>query len=279
MSTTATPADGLVTIDTDRPGIPFTRLVSVELRKMFDTLAGRWLMISTAILIALFMGGVVLVAALVDDFSITSSDLSQIMVIPVSLVLPVFAIIIVTSEWGQRSHLTLFTLEPHRGRIILAKLVAVLLLALATIVLAIIFGALGNVLANGVAGSEVVWNLEVGELLWTVGLQIAYFLMAFGLALVLLNTPGAIVLFYVFGLIAPFMIYSPLVFAFDWAREILPWIDFNLAATPLAYGRDLLGEPTSVDFIDWARFVVSIVLWVVLPCAVGYLRATRSEVK
>ena len=38
------------TIHIDRPGIPFTRLVKVELRKMFDTRAGRWLMISIAVL-------------------------------------------------------------------------------------------------------------------------------------------------------------------------------------------------------------------------------------
>ena len=47
MSTT------FATIDTTKPAVPFSRLFKVELRKMFDTRAGFWLMISTGILIAL----------------------------------------------------------------------------------------------------------------------------------------------------------------------------------------------------------------------------------
>ena len=38
------------TIDTARPGVPLGRLVKVELRKMFDTRSGFWLMMSIVIL-------------------------------------------------------------------------------------------------------------------------------------------------------------------------------------------------------------------------------------
>jgi hypothetical protein len=51
-----------VTIDTTRPDIPFARLVKVELRKMFDTRAGRWLMISIAVLSVLAAVAVILFA-------------------------------------------------------------------------------------------------------------------------------------------------------------------------------------------------------------------------
>ena len=47
-ATTASPLPA--SVSTDRPGIPFARLVRVELRKMFDTRAGRWLMISIVVL-------------------------------------------------------------------------------------------------------------------------------------------------------------------------------------------------------------------------------------
>ena len=53
---------------------------------------------------------------------------------PQSFLLPVLGILLVTSEWGQRTTLTTFALEPHRGRVIAAKVVAALLFGLAAIV-------------------------------------------------------------------------------------------------------------------------------------------------
>ena len=41
-----------------------------------------------------------------------------------TIILPMIAILSVTSEWSQRSGLTTFTLVPHRGRVILAKAIA-----------------------------------------------------------------------------------------------------------------------------------------------------------
>ena len=40
-----------------------------------------------------------------------------------SLLLPVMGILLVTSEWSQRTDMTTFALEPHRSRVIMAKLV------------------------------------------------------------------------------------------------------------------------------------------------------------
>ncbi len=40
-----------IAIDTNRPGVPMSRLVKVELRKMFDTRSGFWLMMSIAIVV------------------------------------------------------------------------------------------------------------------------------------------------------------------------------------------------------------------------------------
>ena len=56
------------TIDTARPGVPLSRIVKVELRKMFDTRSGFWLMASIAILAALATIGVIL---FVPDENIT----------------------------------------------------------------------------------------------------------------------------------------------------------------------------------------------------------------
>ena len=40
-----------------------------------------------------------------------------------TVILPIIAILSVTGEWSQRSGLTTFTLVPHRGRVIPAKVV------------------------------------------------------------------------------------------------------------------------------------------------------------
>ncbi len=273
--TTAPP----VVIDTDRPKIPFSRITGVEIRKMFDTRAGLWLMIITGILLALTMIGVLLVVGLVDNASITADGFSQALTFPLSLLLPVFAISTVTSEWGQRNHLTLFTLEPHRLRVFLAKLVAVITLALGTIVVAIVFGVIGNLLAGVITGDDVVWDVDVKMLIWTVGLQLAYFLMAFALATLLLNTPAAVAVFYAFGLIVPIMVYSPLLAFFQWARDLLPWLDFNLAASSLMLGQDAMGEPVDAGAFEVVRFVFALVLWIGVPGVLGFLRILKTEIK
>ena len=46
-------------------------------------------------------------------------------------------ILAVTSEWGQRTALVTFTLEPHRGRIVIAKLVATVVLGAVAVVVAL----------------------------------------------------------------------------------------------------------------------------------------------
>ena len=273
MSTT------FATIDTTKPAVPFSRLFKVELRKMFDTRAGFWLMISTGILIALTLLITLLVVGLDDNATISANAYSQIMSFPLSVLLPVFAIVTVTSEWGQRSHLSLFTLEPRRGRIIGAKLASVLTLAVATIGLAIVLGAIGNVLGGAVGGYDVQWNLSASDVVWAVGLQLAYFLMAFALSMLLLSSAGAIVVFYVFALVLPVVVYPPLYFNFSWAEDFIPWIDFNYAASPLINGEDFDGNPVSVGTIDYIRFIFALILWVVIPGIAGLRRVLKSEVK
>src|SRR5690606_37538154 len=98
------------------------RLVAVELRKSVDTRAGRWLLVVIGLL------GVAAVSLLLVSGERADVTLGSVLVIaqlPVALLLPVLGLLLVTSEFSQRSALTTFTLVPHRGRVIGAKLVAV----------------------------------------------------------------------------------------------------------------------------------------------------------
>ncbi len=252
--------------------VPFRRLVKVELQKMFDTRAGLWLGLVTGLLIVLAMAITLLVAALNDDVAMKASTFSSIMTIPVSLLVPVLAIVVVTSEWGQRTSLVTFTLEADRRRVVLAKLVTVLLLAVATIVLAVAAGAVGNLLSGATTGDPVVWDLEPGIFTWVVVLQMLYFVMAFAFGLVFLNSPGAISVYYIVALLLPAMVYGVLYATFGWAQDLIPWVDLNYAAAPF-----LNGEATSGA--DWMRVLVTALVWVLAPLALGVRRVLKAEVK
>lgn len=275
MSTTTTNP----TIDMSSPAIPFGREVRVEVRKMFDTRGGLWLFILTGVFIVLAMALTLLVLGLNDDVTITAGGFAEVMAIPVSLLVPVFAILIVSSEWSQRTHLTTFTLQPNRMRVMAAKFVAVTILALATIVVAVAFGALGNVIYGVITPHDVVWNVPLGDLLWTIAAQLLFFWMAFALATLLLNTPAAIAVFYVVSLILPFMVYPVLMAVFDWARDLLPWLNIDYAAGMLRSGETFFGEAIDIGVVDYARFAFTVLLWVIVPGVLGLLRVQRIEVK
>jgi hypothetical protein len=285
--TTTRPAARTIDV-TKTSRVPFSRLVTTEWRKMLDTRAGFWLLTITGLMLVLAFAITLLVIALVEDASVTAAGFAEIMVIPVSLLVPIFAVLITTSEWGQRTHLVTFAGEPNRLRVIGAKLVTVALLALATIAVAVVLGAVGNVLAAALGGYDATWNFPASIFGWYVAVQVLYFLMGFGLGMLILNTPGAVSVFYLFGLLVPFMIYQPLMFVFEWARDVLPWIDLNLAFMPFITDiaslspeeAEMLNVSLSgVGGVDYAQAVVATLLWVALPLILGIRRILRSEVK
>jgi ABC-2 type transport system permease protein len=251
--------------------VPFGRLVRVELRKMHDTRAGFWLLLVTGLLLVL-TAVITLLVTVLNDFAITAGTLSQIMVVPLSLLLPVLAITTVTSEWSQRTALTTSTLESHRVRVLLAKLVTVVGLALTTILVAVVIGALTNVVHAALSGTAADWSVDGSALAWLVVNQLLYFLMAFGVAMCLLSTPAAVAVYYVIALLLPFMVWGPVFAIFEWAQDVIPWIDLGFAMTPLIEGREATGT-------TYAQVAVTSLVWVVLPLVLGQARVRRTELK
>ena len=272
MSATTAPAPGALDVSGTRP-VPFARLVKVEARKMVDTRGGFWLLIVTGLLLVITVGIVLLVIGLNDDVTASAYDWSQILIIPLSLLLPVFPILSVTSEWGQRSGLVTFALEPHRLRVMAAKLTAVVLFALAISAVAVVLGAIGNLVGAGLGGYDAEWNLSARVLIATFLVQVLFFLMAFGIGSVFLNTPGAIAIFYVVALLLPLMVYGTLYAFFDWAQDLIPWIDLQFATSPFVDRTEDIGG------IDVARLVVVVLIWIVTPLVVGSRRVRSSEPK
>ena len=140
--------------------VPFHRLVRVELRKTVDTRAGRWLLISIALVTVAAM---VLFLIFAPDRELTFYNFIGITATPQGFLLPVLGILSVTSEWSQRTGLVTFTLEPRRGRALAAKVAAVVVLGLLFVVLLLASAAVGNILGEALRGGVGEWGFDAGR--------------------------------------------------------------------------------------------------------------------
>src|SRR5689334_17041559 len=112
MSTTTLPIPTRLNPAGINLGPGLTRLVAVELRKMINTRAGFWLQVATVALTVL----VVIIRSTtgeIDDH--TFAGVLNIAVRPAAFLLPVAGILLVTSEWSQRTGMITFTLVPRRS--------------------------------------------------------------------------------------------------------------------------------------------------------------------
>jgi len=110
---------------TQHAPIPFRTVVGVELRKAFDTRSGFWLLVAIAAAGVLATGAVI---AFASESDLTYDSFAGAIGVPMTILLPVVAILAVTGEWSQRAGLTTFTLVSHRARVIRAKLAVTLML-------------------------------------------------------------------------------------------------------------------------------------------------------
>jgi ABC-type transport system involved in multi-copper enzyme maturation permease subunit len=277
MSTTVTPATDPGTpvrttaaAATRRPApapIPFSRLLSVELTKMFDTRSGRWLTVSVAVTALVATVAVVLVA---PDDALTYNTFGSAVGVPIAVLLPVLALLSVTGEYTQRSGLTTFTLVPHRGRVVRAKLVASVLVGVVGIAVALGTGAVGNLVGSSVAGVDTVWGVSAGQIASLFLANVLNMLIGFMLGVLIRNSPGAIVAYFTYSFVLPTLTMALAAYQ-DWFADVRPWVDFSVAQGPLYDG--------SLSATEWAHLAVSGSLWLALPLALGLWLIGRSEVK
>jgi hypothetical protein len=257
---------GAVSAAEPRP-IPTGRIVGVELIKMFDTRSGFWLMASIVIAAVLATAGVILFA---PDSQITYDNFAAAIGFPMAVILPMVAILAVTGEWSQRSGLTTFTLVPHRGRVIWAKAVAAVAVAVVSMVLAFTIGALGNLLGTAITGTDLVWDISAAHMGYIVLGNVLGLLVGFMLGVLIRSSPGAIVAYFVYSLLLP-TVFGVLAASQEWFRDLQPWVDFNYAQGALFNG-DMTGE-------HWANLGTAGLIWLVAPLGVGLALVMRSEVK
>ena len=247
--------------------IPMSRLVAVEARKSFDTRSGFWLLASIGITAVLATAAVILWAPQED---LTYASFGAAIGFPMAVILPMIAVLSVTSEWSQRSGLTTFTLVPHRGRVITAKAVVAVSTAVVSMVLAFAIGAVGNLVGTTIAGTDLVWDMGLDDFLYIVGANTLGLLMGFMLGVLTRNSAGAIVAYFVYSLVLP-PLSELLAASQSWFADLRPWVDFSFTQGFLFEGGST-GE-------QWANLAVSGGLWLVAPLAVGLALLLRSEVK
>jgi ABC-2 type transport system permease protein len=248
--------------------IPNTRLVKVELRKMFNTRSGFWMLISIGALSVIATGAVIIFA---PDSDVTYQNFANAIGLPMSVILPMIAILAVTSEWSQRSGLTTFTLVPSRGHVIGAKAIAALLLGLGSMAVTFAVGAVGNVAGSALAGVDTVWDISLSMAPQMVLGDLVGMAIGFTLGVVLRNSAAAIVGYFVVSFVMPGVLVL-LAQVRSWFEDLQPWIDWNTTQVVLFDGATSTGK-------EWAMLGSTTMIWIVIPLVVGLLFLRRSEVK
>jgi ABC-type transport system involved in multi-copper enzyme maturation permease subunit len=241
-----------------RPGVPFARTFHAELRKMVDTRAGRWMVIVMAAAAAIILAAFV-VWGPAEDASF--GGLLDLATLPLAMLLPVLGIMAATAEWTQRTGLVTFSLEPRRGRVVLAKALAALALALVVLVATVAASALANVV-----GGTGEWDLEASAAGGLVLALLIYVLQGVAFGLLFLNTPVAIVAV----LVLP-TVWSIATFAISALEDAGTWLNLDSVTQPLFAG-EMAGE-------DWAHLGTASAVWVLLPLVIGTWRVLTREVK
>lgn len=240
-----------------RPGLG--RLVAVELRKMINTRAGVWLQVACVAFTALL----VIVRSMTGEASDhTFASILDVAILPAAVLLPVAGILLVTSEWSQRTGMITFALVPVRSRVLGAKLAASLVLAVGTLVMTVTVVAAGVLI--GSQGVDAAWADAaplIGQTLvyLTTGMVVG---VAFG-AVFLSSTPAMVALFTLptaWTLIASLSIFN----------GISPWLDTARALDPLH--KEILSAT------QWAHAATALAIWMLLPLLIGTWRVTHSEV-
>ena len=252
---------------TETAQIPLSRVVRVELRKMFNTRSGFWLMASIAIA---GLAATVAVIALAPDRDLTYYTFTKAIGFPITVILPMVALLSITSEWSQRSGLTTFTYVSSRRRVVWAKTLSSVAVAVASMVFAFVVGAVGNVVGSTIAGTALVWDLSVGHAATIVLGNLVSLSIGTMLGMLLRSSAGGLVTYFVVVLLVP-NLSGLLAASQEWFQHLQPWVDLGFAQTFLFEGMHTGAQ--------WAHIATAVTLWIVLPGIFGLRRVMRSEVK
>lgn len=260
MNDAVAPAAGAARLPS-LPAPSTLRLVRVELRKSLDTRVSRWF--AAALVVLIVAGAVYALAAGPQDGPFDATSCFSTPWTAVRMLLPVLGLLSMTNEWSQRTALTTFTLVPRRGRVLLAKLVAALVMSVATVLLtallaAVVVGAVG--LATG---EPLQWHGLLRQVSGALVGGVCFMGLGAGLGVLVQQTAAGLVVYF----IAPTLVT---VIGTALVDDRVYWIAPTVA----------IGRLESLDLDGTvAPTVVALTLWIALPLALGGVRWFRREVR
>lgn len=247
------------------PAMPVRRIglgtmFRIEFRKLVDTPAGKLLLAAILGIVGVICAWLILRQ---DGEQVIFADFGRAQVQAVGLLAPVIGLMAMTAEWTQRTALTTFTLTPRRGLVLTAKLLASLVLTIATIAVSLLLTAGSAWLAGQLHGGGVSFAGAGDVVRSTLIIGALTTVMASAFGALVAQTAIAVAVYFV----APtaYSMISQALFP-----QVADW--FDVFAT---FDR-LSGSNPGADL---GQTLVSLGLWVVLPAIVGFTWAMRREVK
>ena len=237
--------------------LTLTRTVAVEARKVTNTVSGKVLLPLGAALMAVFGLG----RAFIPSADITFGRIATTACIPGSWVIMAMAVLLISGEFTRREAAITFTLDPRRGRVLAAKAVVAMGLALAAACWALIVAGVSYLLAPALAGVTLPPDLEPGRIAVVFGGLVFTTLAGQALGLLTRNAVAPIVVMLAWPTVSMLVARSSEV-----AQKIIAWIDL---------------EPVAALFHSsaqaWAQLGTSVLAWIVLPGAIGAWRLFRGD--
>lgn len=255
MSTIAAPAPA-VTAATAPSLLTLTR---VEFRKLLDTrgLVGT---LAVAALLAGATGG----GETLRRTATTFGDVAGMALLFGPYFLMALGALLVTSEQRHRTSSTAFALVPRRGRVLAAKAVAIVVLALVAAGLGLLAGTLISAVVPALGIASVSWSFDAGTFAVLVLGLVAAALIGWAMGM----ATGSLAIALAAYLIWP-MVSSLIGSVSPEAAHVLAW----LRPEALYTLRDGLTSTTL------GQTATSLALWIVLPAVIGWMRLTKGEVR
>lgn len=253
-----------VTLPAFAPAPTLPRLMAIELRKTVDTRAGFWLLAASALL-AIVVVGLTLAFGYATDLMFGVFFART--VGAVSVLLPVVGLLAITSEWSQRTAVTTFALVPRRERVIAAKLLAGLLVALASVAVCLAISLAATALVPVVGHGDGRFDVAASGLASAVLFMAMWMVAGAALGLLVMRSAPAIVL----SFLIPMSIAGTAA-GIPGAERPLRWVDLGTTATELNAGHP------AVSGTEWAYIASGVAIWVLVPLAIGFVRLRRGEV-
>lgn len=234
-------------------------LTSVQLRSLASTRSTVTLVAVAALVAGATGGGQTLTPG-----PHTFGDVAGMALLMTPYFLVALGALLLTSEYTHRTVLTTYALVPRRGWVLAAKEVAVTTVAVVAAVLGLVAAGLIGVVVPLLGIEPLTWSLAGTRFaVLAAGLVMAALIgLAWGM------TTGSVAIALAVYLVWPMVATLIGGYSTD-AAGVLAWV-----RPDALYG--LMHEVTGTTV---AQTVVSILLWIVVPALIGYVRLTKAEVR